>query len=134
MISLGEWKPKGCAKPAAWKDARRYFYWALRARIARSDLLEQIEDGNPEMSAPCCWIHLFLPVTCPTIVLWPKSLSSSTYRRPCRNSRLIIYSATLRIAEVAEEDRKASLDGLVRIIDSLPDDAIRHTEFRALCR
>lgn len=42
---------KGCAKPCVWKDARRYFYWALRARLARSRLLKRLEEANPE-SAP----------------------------------------------------------------------------------
>jgi hypothetical protein len=47
----GRMETKSCAKPAMWKDAWRYFYWALRARITHSSLLEQIEDDNSEMKS-----------------------------------------------------------------------------------
>jgi hypothetical protein len=103
----GRMETKNCAKPAMWKDARRYFYWALRTRITHSNLLEQIEDGNPEMKSEECNFaqrqqhaalldSLIFFLTCiVTIVLWPKSLSNSTTsRRPCWNLRLIIYLAT----------------------------------------
>src|ERR1700761_7656204 len=38
---------KGCAKPAVWKDARRHFYWAVRARVARSAALADIAEASP---------------------------------------------------------------------------------------
>jgi acetyl-CoA carboxylase/biotin carboxylase 1 len=41
---------KGCAKPAVWTEARRFFYWSLRARLARSAALSKIADANPELS------------------------------------------------------------------------------------
>jgi hypothetical protein len=88
---------KSCAKPAMWKDARRHFYWALRARITHSSLLEQIEDGNPEMKSEerAALLDSFFLTCIVTILLWPKSLSSSTTsRRPCRHLRLIIYLAS----------------------------------------
>ncbi|KAG8215027.1 acetyl-CoA carboxylase [Butyriboletus roseoflavus] len=44
----GRMEAKGCAKPAIWKEARRFFYWALRARVARSEALAQLADSNPE--------------------------------------------------------------------------------------
>jgi hypothetical protein len=62
--------------------SRHGVFWALVTLLK----------GN---SAPCCWTHLSLIVTCITIVLWLKSLSSSTTScRPCRQLRLIIYLAT----------------------------------------
>ena len=39
---------KGCAKAMVWKDARRRFYWAVRAKIARSAALAQLEEASPE--------------------------------------------------------------------------------------
>jgi acetyl-CoA carboxylase / biotin carboxylase 1 len=41
---------KGCAKPAVWKEARRYFYWATRARLARSNALAQLAAACPSQS------------------------------------------------------------------------------------
>lgn len=41
---------KGCAKPAVWKEARRYFYWATRARLARSNALAQLAVADPSQS------------------------------------------------------------------------------------
>lgn len=113
---------KGCAKPAVWKDARRYFYWALRARIARSSLLEQIEDSNPETGSE--------ERTALLDSLIPDS-GLSNNRALAEVLEQLDITPTLsklkadhlfsHFAEVADEDRKASLDGLVRIIDSLSD-------------
>ena len=41
---------KGCAKPCVWKDARRHFYWSLRARLARTAALAQLAEADPELS------------------------------------------------------------------------------------
>jgi acetyl-CoA carboxylase/biotin carboxylase 1 len=38
---------KGCAKPVVWKESRRYFYWATRARLARSNALAQLAAASP---------------------------------------------------------------------------------------
>ncbi|KAG2131549.1 hypothetical protein BD769DRAFT_1666584 [Suillus cothurnatus] len=43
-LTQGEWKSKVVRN-------RRYFYRALRARITHSSLLEQIEEGDPEMKS-----------------------------------------------------------------------------------
>jgi acetyl-CoA carboxylase / biotin carboxylase 1 len=41
---------KGCAKPLTWKEARRYFYWATRARLALSNALAQLAAAGPSQS------------------------------------------------------------------------------------
>ncbi|KAF6761596.1 acetyl CoA carboxylase [Ephemerocybe angulata] len=43
----GRMEAKGCAKPAVWKNARRHFYWAVRARIAKSAALADIAEASP---------------------------------------------------------------------------------------
>ncbi|KAG1786029.1 acetyl-CoA carboxylase [Suillus plorans] len=118
----GRMEAKGCAKPAVWKDARRYFYWALRARIARSSLLDQIEEGNPEMESEERAALLDSLIPDPDLsnnralaeVLEQLDITPTL-------SKLKADHLLSHFAEVAEEDRKASLDGLVRIIDSLSD-------------
>ena len=114
---------QGCAKPAVWKDARRYFYWALRARIARSDLLEQIEEANPDMEPEerAVLLDSLIPATdlsdnrALAEVLEQLDITPTLVK--LKADRLLDH-----FAEVAEDNRKASLDGLVRIIDSLSDD------------
>jgi len=118
----GRMEAKGCAKPAIWKDARRYFYWALRARIARSGLLDQIEDGNPEMESE--ERAALLDSLIPDIDLSDNRALAEVLEQldiTLTLSKLKADHLLSHFAEVAEEDRKASLDGLVRIIDSLSD-------------
>jgi acetyl-CoA carboxylase/biotin carboxylase 1 len=118
----GRMEAKGCAKPAVWKDARRYFYWALRARIARSNLLEQIENGNPEMESEerAALLDSLIP---DNDLSNNRSLAEVLEQLDITStlSKLKADHLLSHFAEVAEEDRKASLDGLVRIIDSLSD-------------
>jgi len=114
---------KGCAKPTVWKEARRFFYWALRARLARSEALAQLADSNPEA----------------TPELLEKILDSSISTVNRSDNRALAHAledldltSTLvrmktdhllqRFLEVAQQDRKASIDGLVRLVDSLTHD------------
>ena len=41
---------KGCAKSMIWKNARRYFYWRLRGRLARERAIVQMSKANPYLS------------------------------------------------------------------------------------
>ena len=41
---------KGCARPATWKNARRQFYWATRARLAQTSAIAQMGDASPDLS------------------------------------------------------------------------------------
>lgn len=38
---------KGCAKALVWKDSRRHFYWALRARLAKARVLKEFTAAAP---------------------------------------------------------------------------------------
>ncbi|KAG1776910.1 ClpP/crotonase-like domain-containing protein [Suillus placidus] len=98
----------------------KYFYWALRVRIARSGLLEQIEDGNPEMESEerTALLDSLIPDSglsnnC-ALAEVPEQLDITPTLSKLKADHLLSH-----FAEVAGEDRKASLDGLVRIIDSL---------------
>lgn len=46
----GRMEAKGCAKPVVWKNSRRHFYWAARARIAKSSALAHIAEAAPDTS------------------------------------------------------------------------------------
>lgn len=119
----GRMEAKGCAKPAVWKDARRHFYWAFRARIARSaalaDLAEASPDATPEYHA--------------------NLLSSLISIEPSAGDRAIVEAfeeldltqtvvqlkadhLMRRLIELTKEDRKVTMDGLTRLADNLSDE------------
>ncbi|EGO20512.1 hypothetical protein SERLADRAFT_452608 [Serpula lacrymans var. lacrymans S7.9] len=119
----GRMEAKGCAKPAVWKQARRNFYWALRAKLARSTALANIKETSPESSTEYRAKLL-------------DSLISLEDRSDNRSAALALEKLDLtptlvklrgdylmhRFLEVAQQDRKATMDGLLRLVDSLSDD------------
>lgn len=123
LSRTGRMEAKGCAKAAVWKEARRFFYWALRARLARSEALVQLADSNPEATPEL--LEKLLDSLISTVdrsdnralanVLEELDLSSTLVR--LRTDYLL-----QRFLEVAQQDRKASIDGLVRVVDSLSYD------------
>jgi acetyl-CoA carboxylase / biotin carboxylase 1 len=113
---------KGCAKPAVWKDARRYFYWALRAEIARAAAIANIAEASPA-STRDYQTKLLLS-------LLPPDTATSTDNRAFAEAiealDLSSTLSTLRRDHVAKQmlgmvksDRKGALDGLVRVFDGL---------------
>ncbi|KAI5984263.1 acetyl-CoA carboxylase [Pisolithus albus] len=118
----GRMEAKGCAKPAVWKQSRRYFYWRLRARLARSAALDTLAEANPEARPE----HL------------AKVLDSFVSTSPDDNRALATAFEELdltpvatqlkteyllqRFFDAAQQDRKASIDGVVRLVDSLSDE------------
>ena len=123
LSRTGRMEAKGCAKPAVWKEARRFFYWALRARLARSEALGQLADSNPEAAPEL--LEKLLDSLVSTVdrsdncalanALEELDLTSTLVRM--RTDHLL-----QRFLEVAQQDRKASIDGLVRLVDSLTSD------------
>jgi len=42
---------KGCAKPAVWKEARCFFYWALRQKNSQLKHIKAIQESSPAVSS-----------------------------------------------------------------------------------
>jgi acetyl-CoA carboxylase/biotin carboxylase 1 len=114
---------KGCAKPTEWKNARRHFYWATRARVARSAALADLAEASPGS----------------TFEYRAGLLDSVTSSEPMTNYRemaekldkldltstvtqLKADHLTRRLIELTKEDRKATMDGLLRLADQLSDE------------
>ncbi|KIJ65157.1 hypothetical protein HYDPIDRAFT_89293 [Hydnomerulius pinastri MD-312] len=119
----GRMEAKGCAKPAVWKEARRYFYWALRARIARSEALNQLAESNSESSPELLeklldsLVSIADPSNNRAVATALEELDLTSTLVKLRTDYLL-----QRFLEVAQQDRKASIDGLVRLVDSLSHD------------
>lgn len=115
---------KGCAKPAVWKDARRHFYWALRARLARNKALAAIAEASPD-SLPAYRARLL-------DTLIPADIDQTDRRKLAESLEGLDLTATLnsvrnaeithKIVELAQSNRKATLEGMLRVIDTLTEE------------
>jgi acetyl-CoA carboxylase/biotin carboxylase 1 len=110
---------KGCAKPAVWKEARRHFYWATRARIARSNALGLFTAASPSQSRE--YLKQLL-----------NDLSGvdekSDHRAAAEALEDLDLSSTIaqlkgeHIAQQLLGDRKSLIDGFVKLTDCLSED------------
>lgn len=114
---------KGCAKPMEWKTARRHFYWATRARVARSAALADLAEASPDSTFEYR-TRLLDSVA---------SLEPNTdYRKMSEKLDKLDLTATVaqlkadhltrQLIELSKEDRKATMDGLLRLVDHLSDE------------
>lgn len=123
LSRTGRMEAKGCAKPAVWKEARRFFYWALRARLARSEALVQLADGNPEATPEL--LEKLLDSLVSTIDRSDNRALANALEELDLTSTLVRLRTDYllqRFLEAARQDRKASIEGLVRLVDSLSYD------------
>ncbi|PFH51931.1 hypothetical protein AMATHDRAFT_141248 [Amanita thiersii Skay4041] len=119
----GRMEAKGCAKPMIWREARRHFYWAVRARVARSQALAALAEANPEASYD---YRTGLLDTLASIE------SDTSYRDMAEALEKLDLSQTITqlradylsrsLVELAKENRKATMDGLMRLADTLSEE------------
>jgi acetyl-CoA carboxylase/biotin carboxylase 1 len=119
----GRMEAKGCAKPMVWKDARRHFYWAVRARVAQSSALAKMEQASPGSTFEYRTRLL-------------NSLASVDATTPYRTVAQAIEALDLKptlarlksehlmqqMLALAHEDEKATIDGLASLINKLADE------------
>ena len=114
---------KGCAKPMVWKDARRKFYWAVRAKVAKSAALAKIAEASPDST------YEYRSGLLSSLA----SVDENTDVRVAAQSfesldlagtltQLKADHLTRRMLALSHEDRKATLDGLVRLVNNLSED------------
>jgi len=114
---------KGCAKPAVWKNARRHFYWAVRARVARSFALARIAEATPDSSFE---YRTRLLNTLAAID------ATSEYRQVAESIEKLDLSQTVvqlkadhllrQLIQLTKDDRKAALDGFARLADNFSEE------------
>lgn len=106
-----------------WKDARRRFYWALRAKVAWSSAMDELAEASPESTVEYRE-QLLTSLT---------NVDSTTDRREAADAfeKLDLSATTAQLKAdhlmrsmlaLADEDRKATLAGLIRLVDNLTDD------------
>lgn len=114
---------KGCAKPTVWKNARRHFYWAVRARVARSVAIAHLEEAVPDSTFDyrSRLLNSLAAID-----------SKTEYRQMAEAIEKLDLSATLaqlhadyllrQMVEITKDDRKAAMDSFVRLADSFSDE------------
>ncbi|GJJ11159.1 hypothetical protein Clacol_005391 [Clathrus columnatus] len=119
----GRMEAKGCAKPMTWKNARRYFYWALRARLAQSSALERIRNAAPESS---------LDYRTRLLESLLQDVDLSDHQQVVSALENLNLESTLeqlekdtvatKLLNLVQKDRKAVIEGVLRLADTLSDD------------
>ncbi len=114
---------KGCAKSAVWKESRRYFYWAVRARVARSAALRDLADASPGST---------LEYRARLLDTLAEIDATTTHRDMADRLEALDLTATVsqlradhllrRLLELTKEDRKATMNGLMRLADNLSEE------------
>jgi len=120
---VGRMEAKGCAKAAEWKDARRYFYWALRAKIARSTSLARI--GAASASSTLAERTRLLDSLLPEVESHDHQALAAALESLDLSSTLAELKAaavTRQMVELVLSDRKAALEGFARSIESLSEE------------
>ena len=114
---------KDCAKPMVWKNGRRHFYWALRARLARTTALAQMQTASPESTVDYrsrLLDSLLVDVETSTnqdIAAAIEGLNLEPTLDQLRQDNI-----TKGMLAVARKDRKAALEGILRLADVFSDD------------
>jgi len=114
---------KGCAKPAVWKDARRYFYWAVRARVSRSIALSALSEATPDST------YEYRSRLLDSLAgLEP----TSDYRQVAEALEKLDLTQTItqlkadhlvrQMIQLTKDDRKAAIDGFARLADNFSEE------------
>lgn len=114
---------KGCAKAMVWKDARRKFYWAVRAKVARSTAMAKLAEASPDSTfeyrsgllSSLTNINDQTDIRVAAQTLETLDLSGTV-------TQLKADHLARRMLALSHEDRKATLDGLVRLVNNLSDE------------
>ncbi|KAF7965766.1 hypothetical protein HWV62_41984 [Athelia sp. TMB] len=119
----GRMEAKGCAKPAVWKDARRKFYWAVRARVSRSYLLAELAEASPESTSEYR-SRLLNSLAFIDAKTEPRVAAEALEKLDISGTVAQLKSDYLlrRLLDTATQDRKAVMASLVRLADNLSDE------------
>lgn len=106
-----------------WKDARRRFYWSLRAKVAKSAALDQLAEASPDSTVEYR-DHLLESLSSVDLSA-DRRVAAETYEaldlRPTV-AQLKADHLMRSMLALSHEDRKATVNGLVRLVDNLSDD------------
>ncbi|GJE90324.1 acetyl CoA carboxylase [Phanerochaete sordida] len=119
----GRMEAKGCAKPMEWKNARRRFYWAVRSKVAWSAAMDKLREATPDSN---------VEYRARLLQSLAEVDDTTDRRESAEKLEALDLAATVaqlkadhlmrQMLALAHEDRKATIDGLIRLVDNLADD------------
>jgi acetyl-CoA carboxylase / biotin carboxylase 1 len=121
----GRMEAKGCAKPTVWKDARRFFYWALRSKLVRSGYIKQILAISPTTSRAEANNLLFSLIPPTTNLKDDRAVAEAFEALDLEPTLTELQSdeITRQVTElITSPNRKAALAGLVDAARSLTEE------------
>lgn len=114
---------KGCAKRMEWTNARRYFYWAVRGRVARSSALAKLAEADPSLTYDQRR-EILEDLLSLDSGASPQVVAEAYEAVDLKQtiSKLKGEHLLSRLLVLAEEDRQVAVDGLARLISELGED------------
>lgn len=114
---------KGCAKRMEWPNARRYFYWAIRGRVARSSALAKLAEADPSLTYDQRREILESSLSLESGAS-PQAVAKAYETVDLKKTISKLKSEHLlsRLSALAEEDKQAAVDGLTKLISGLGED------------
>ena len=119
----GRMEAKGCAKPVVWKNSRRHFYWAVRARIAKSSVLAHLAVAAPDTTFDYRSRLLYSLAGIDPI---------ADHRQTAEVLEKLDISQTLaqlkvdrllrQLIQLTKDDRKATLDSFTRLAENFSNE------------
>jgi acetyl-CoA carboxylase/biotin carboxylase 1 len=114
---------KGCAKPVQWKNARRHFFWAVRAQLSLSTAISRLTAISPRLSTEEAKRRIFdqLPQVSHTD---DRAVAEALESLDLSDMIAQVTSAhvTGQIMSLVQSNRKAGLAGLVGVVNALTDE------------
>ena len=106
-----------------WANARRYFYWAVRGRVARSSALGKLAEADPSLTS-----DRRREILEDSLSLDPGA-SPQAVAEACETvdlkqtiSKLKSEHLLNKLLVLADEDKQATVDGLMKLISGLGED------------
>jgi len=119
----GRMEAKGCAKRMEWTNARRYFYWAVRGRVARSSALGKFAEADPSLTYDQrreILEDLLSLDSGASIQAVTEAYEAVDLKQTI--SKLKSEHLLGKLLALAEEDKQAAVNGLTRLISDLGED------------
>jgi acetyl-CoA carboxylase/biotin carboxylase 1 len=114
---------KGCAKRMEWTNARRYFYWAVRGRVARSSALRKLAEADPNLTYDQRREILEDSLSLDSGAS-PQTVAEAYEAVDLKQTVSKLRSEHLlgKLSALAEEDKQVAVDSLTRLISGLGED------------
>jgi len=114
---------KGCAIPIRWKNARRHFYWALRAQIATLAAASKLTAVSPKLTFEEAKRRVFDEV--PQVSRTDdRSIAEALEVLDLSDvvARLMSAHVIDQLTSLVQSNRKAGMAGLVGVVNALTEE------------